>query len=624
MSARTLVTPLLVSLVTLSAACAETAPETSGSAGGGGSTTTSSTTSFTPSPTTSSGGQGGSGGSGDGGWGGSTWNDPDLAANAGYDQSVSRNQFVLLQGAYSWAGSDSGFASNWLQISGEPVTLQDPSALVTGFTAPSVLGPLVFRLRVKDDYGHGKSDEVTIHVIDAPPVADAGPDQGAPGGAQATLHGYATDSDDPVAMFEYTWTQVSGPAVPLDVTFPTLPTLTVPADLTEPLVYALTVSDGFTTSAPDWVTVRRVEEADTDGDLLGDMTESQLGTDPTSADTDGDGVPDGWEVLGHESVDYPGLGCDPLHKDLLVALRTQQYTDANGAFHSAHPTPLVTTALAQAYAGLAIDNPDGLPGIALHLVDDAPLPEDFVCVYAIGIPSWGEDAAPDFLYREAFHHVRLCLGSDLTGQWGGIAEIGGRTFAMEYPEMNDDPSDDLDEEAAFRLYEVFLHEMGHNLSLRHGGDQDLNYKPVYPSVMNYHYANDLDGSSPSIAKTTVLFSDGSFPSVNECAVVEKGIFQGLSAEDAATLTLYPDGGWTVAPDGSVDWDHDGTLADTPYELVLRPGTGLGDPTTCQVLHDSDDLAMISVGIAKSLPSDPGADAPAALRFKLGDRPPSAP
>ncbi len=46
-----------------------------------------------------------------------------------------------------------------------------------------------------------------------------------------------------------------------------------------------------------------------------------------------------------------------------------------------------------------------------------------------------------------------------------------------------------------------MHELGHNLGLRHGGDENVNYKPNYLSIMNYSFqlrgipnANRLDYS----------------------------------------------------------------------------------------------------------------------------------
>jgi len=34
---------------------------------------------------------------------------------------------------------------------------------------------------------------------------------------------------------------------------------------------------------------------------------------------------------------------------------------------------------------------------------------------------------------------------------------------------------------------TIMHEFGHNLGLKHGGDEDINYKPNYLSIMNYLY-----------------------------------------------------------------------------------------------------------------------------------------
>jgi hypothetical protein len=45
-------------------------------------------------------------------------------------------------------------------------------------------------------------------------------------------------------------------------------------------------------------------DTDDDNDLLGDTTEAQVGTDPCKADSDGDGIPDGYEY--HSALDLNG------------------------------------------------------------------------------------------------------------------------------------------------------------------------------------------------------------------------------------------------------------------------------------------------------------------------------
>ena len=34
---------------------------------------------------------------------------------------------------------------------------------------------------------------------------------------------------------------------------------------------------------------------------------------------------------------------------------------------------------------------------------------------------------------------------------------------------------------------TFAHELGHNLGLRHGGSEDINYKSNHLSIMNYFF-----------------------------------------------------------------------------------------------------------------------------------------
>ena len=53
---------------------------------------------------------------------------------------------------------------------------------------------------------------------------------------------------------------------------------------------------------------------------------------------------------------------------------------------------------------------------------------------------------------------------------------------------------------------TILHEVGHNLGLRHGGNVDCNYKPNYNSVMNYRYqfpgVNTIAASPAAVCSIT--------------------------------------------------------------------------------------------------------------------------
>ncbi len=546
-------------------------------------------------PETSKGGEAGSGGAaggaGDGGFttaapppadggGGATLSET-AHADAGDDFTTPTGQSFFLDGTGSLTdlGGPVGYA--WRQIEGPILDISDPAVATPTVGAVAAPATLRFELVVGDEDGVSIPDTVEVTVLNRAPSANAGPDRGGLGGDVVPLDGLGVDPDG--AAIEYLWTQVSGPAVDLgDPSEPSI-SITIPDDAAEPLVFSLVVSDPYDDSEPDWVTVRRLTGVDTDGDLLTDEEEGALGTDPADPDTDADGIPDAWEVLGHEEVDYAALGCDPRHKDLLVELDYQSYVDSTGQTHTAGLSDLVRQKLSEFYANLPVSNPDGAPGLALHIVQDSILPEDFTCVYVMAP---GDVSPPNFLYRESFHKVALCIGDPL-----GYADIHGRNVWLSSLEPDDDPSNDTTEHAIFWLYLLFIHEVGHNFGLFHGGDANINYKVNYPSVMNYAYDY---GFTESLEDTELGFSHGTLPPFDECAIVEQGAYGAVPFADRALLASYQDG-FTVQDDGSVDFDADGTIETEPYALAFSDGG-------CHTTTDFDDFAELETGIAAALPA----------------------
>lgn len=117
---------------------------------------------------------------------------------------------------------------------------------------------------------------------------------------------------------------------------------------------------------------------DSDGDGLPDSFETLGGLDPSKPDSDGDGTPDGaedddgdgltaaeeWAAWNGAPVEWqkPSLK----HKDLLVELDYQA--------GKAPPAAVLAEAI-EAFAAADVSNPDGAPGIALHIfVDEKDLP----------------------------------------------------------------------------------------------------------------------------------------------------------------------------------------------------------------------------------------------------------
>ena len=95
------------------------------------------------------------------------------AANAGSNQTVDEQTEVTLTG--SGADNDGTIQSySWTQVSGSTVTLDDPDATTTTFTAPDVASEsaeLVFQLTVTDNQGATATDEVSVTVMVIPTVS---------------------------------------------------------------------------------------------------------------------------------------------------------------------------------------------------------------------------------------------------------------------------------------------------------------------------------------------------------------------------------------------------------------------------------------------------------------------
>ena len=158
---------------------------------------------------------------------------------------------------------------------------------------------------------------------------------------------------------------------------------------------------------------------DSDGDGLGDELEAALGTCASNTgsvvgancneiadprDTDGDGLQDGWEVLG-KNYEYkqgnatvrghlalPNWGADPRHKDIFIEVDFRRLNIIeNQESLALHMLPETARQLAAIYGDAAttdfwlraahavsVDNPDRQPGISLHLDTGVPpeRPED--------------------------------------------------------------------------------------------------------------------------------------------------------------------------------------------------------------------------------------------------------
>lgn len=336
----------------------------------------------------------------------------------------------------------------------------------------------------------------------------------------------------------------------------------------------------------------RCVDYDQDTDGLPDWAESgtgryvsltDTGTSRTDKDTDDDGLLDGDEVLGSlGGVDLPAMKASPVKKD--IAVEFDWFSDASGcASHSHQPTRATIDALTAGFAAVPVSNPDLTTGI--HLIADYGQSEVFHQGQSLGsldnlqvdvIPSDGISGTNFYALKAAnfkpnrkgiFHYaVNLHQFNGLSDTYGN-GEIGGDDLIL----ANHCRGNDL---SGVQAAALAMHELGHNLGLRHGGPSDLDAKsPNYNSVMNYRYVLGVDRNCDARGDLVPAYSSGTRPPLDENAVIESnGVCQGGPG---------------------IDWNGSGTITSDPFAYDLN-----GDAAR-RILRDHDDAALLSLPFASS-------------------------
>jgi len=228
-------------------------------------------------------------------------------------------------------------------------------------------------------------------------------------------------------------------------------------------------------------------------------------------DTDGDGLPDSWELNGIDvdkdgetDLDLQMLGADFEHKDIFVEI---DYMNAH------RPNQYALDSVIEAFRKAPVKNPDMVTGINLHLIVDEIVPykevlSSFSDAYTLKSSYFGtENERLDQKTVEAKKNVfRYCLSVDRI--WfnppdynvPGVAEGNAcDDFIVAFGAFSIS-TNTIKNQAA-----LFMHELGHSLGLGHGGGDDVNYKPNYLSIMNYMFTyGDLLPGRPLDYSTEIL------------------------------------------------------------------------------------------------------------------------
>ena len=303
---------------------------------------------------------------------------------------------------------------------------------------------------------------------------------------------------------------------------------------------------------------------DTDSDRLYDCVEtntgtyvstSDTGTDPNDSDTDNDQINDGDEVLGTlAGLDLPGLGVSPLIKTILVEY---DWFDDNG--HSHRPTAEVMGSLNAAFdrEGIQLINDYGqgsAPFDGGNLISDADGDVD-----GFGSEFYAYKSANFDANRAGYFHYAMHPHSYDGGTSAGFAEISGDDFINATLGWSDNYQ---------QVAGTIMHELGHNLGLRHGGNESQNYKPNYNSIMNYQYIfSGVDTNCTIPGNGLLNYSSGTRPSLDENALDESlGICEDTAPVNALRKT---------------DWNNDGDYVDVLFKNIAGRWGENGSYTRCQ-------------------------------------------
>ncbi|MEQ9400562.1 MAG: putative Ig domain-containing protein, partial [Longimicrobiales bacterium] len=333
---------------------------------------------------------------------------------------------------------------------------------------------------------------------------------------------------------------------------------------------------------------------DTDGDRLPDCVETNTntyvsttntGTNPAVADTDGDGINDGDEVLGTTAgLDLPAMGTNPLKKNILLEYDWFDDAIATGA-HSHRPNANVVSKVTTMFANSPVTNPDGTTGVTvLHdygqggaftggtLIADA----DGVLTGDIASQEYADLLAANFATnRNGYFHWVL-----MPHTYGGT-NSSGQAFIYDHRMIVSTvtfyPNDQF-------VANTIAHELGHNLGLGHGApwsdavQRGLNFKPNYNSVMNYRYQFGGVDNNCNITPDDVLdFSRGTRITLNEASLNE------------------PDG---ICGTPAINWNGDADATDMGVSIDAQAFSGgTGNGSSADVLSDHNDWAAILINTA---------------------------
>ncbi len=290
-------------------------------------------------------------------------------------------------------------------------------------------------------------------------------------------------------------------------------------------------------------------------------------------DTDGDGLLDSWEKDGYDSdgdgkvdVDLPGMGANYRHKDIFVEV------DWMVSDHNHKLTDAAKAKVVAAFKKAPVENPDNKPGINIH-IDTGNMGGGNQLAHTDDLsPVWASfdaiKAANFVAAREPIFHY-VIMGHQYDGGCSsGISRgIPASDFVVTLGCWPNKVGTTMEQAG------TFMHELGHNLGLRHGGGDDVNYKPNFLSIMNYFF--QMKGLYKNNKWGLLNYSQFTIKDLDETSLNEKNGLDAVGGDGA--LRGY--GTRAYGPDGTVkdiaraskliDWDRDGNKKESSVSVDIN-------------------------------------------------------
>jgi hypothetical protein len=381
-------------------------------------------------------------------------------------------------------------------------------------------------------------------------------------GATVDFVRFGASTDTPTTASA--WSGANAPALPFSE-----------PDLGKSIVRAITVDTPPTAGAP------KVLATSTDTNSAADWSSRDFATPagpndvPAGAiDADNDGIPDSAEVSGetYNGLDLYAIGARAGKRDLFIEVDNMISSDP-GLNPQRESLDKVVAAFAAHNIAIHFDAGNAFASgfnPALHNLGNNARTVPYASSISLS-PSAGLASSlyalkaqnMDFARNLIFHYLILGSSQNANGASGssGVAELNGNDFLTTFGGYGLNRNTTANTNGLINWQAVtIMHELGHNLNLHHGGDEDTNYKPNYFSIMNYEYQlNCLGSATGSSAGDRYYFA---------------GFGQGLIGYSSKGITTYGtlfNGPGTA--NCSIDYSN-GSSSDLD-ENHLNENTGLG-------------------------------------------------